>query len=251
MYLLYADESGDLTDPDTKVFVVAAIAVHEDAVRPLAAEINGTMNKFLGKKVAEHLELHGSPMRAGAGGWDRHRIPQKKVHGLYHALLKKLDAWEHTQAQTGIKTGIECFAVAMDRNHSQSPTETTYGELLHGFDTVLRAKRKEGFPNNGVLIADESKYERTLQAWVEVARATESRPTQDPRRLYALAESPFFVDSRVTRLIQLADLLGHALYRGYNANDWPWAESALPAVSRPGRLRHFTDDVSCSCPACT
>jgi hypothetical protein len=249
VYLLYADESGDLTDPDTKVFVVAAVAIHEDAVRPLAAEINGTMNKFLGKKVAEGLELHGSPMRSGAGEW--RGIPRKKAHGLYHDILEKLDTWEHKQAKTGIKTGIECFAVAMDRDHSQSPTETTYGELLYAFDQVLRSKRKEGFPNNGVLIADESKYERTLQAWVELARAVESRPKQDPRRLYALAETPFFVNSKLTRLIQLADLLGHALYRGYNANDWPWAHSALPAVSRPDRLRHFTDDKDCTCPACS
>jgi hypothetical protein len=249
MYLLYADESGDLTDPGAKVFVVAAVAVHEDAVRPLAAEINRTMNKFLGQKVAEGLELHGSPMRAGAGGW--RGISRKKRHGLYHDLLRKLDTWEHKQAKTGIKTGIECFAVAMDRNHSQSPTETTYGELLYAFDQVLRSKRKEGFPNNGVLIADESKYERTLQAWVEVARAVEGRPKQDPRRLYALAEIPFFVNSERTRLIQLADLLGHALYRGYNANDWPWAQSALPAVSGRERLRHFTGDKDCTCPACS
>jgi hypothetical protein len=244
LYLLYADESGDLTDPATNVFVVGAIAVHEDAVRPLAGEINGTMNQFLGRKVADKVELHGSPMRAGAGEW--RNIPEKKRHGLYHALLRKLETWEHKDT----RSRIEPFVVIMDRDHSQSPTETTYGELLYAFDRVLRDHRKTGDPHNGVLIADESRYERTLQAWVELARASKSRPSQDYRRLYALAETPFFVNSRLTRLMQLADLVAHAFYRAYNASEWYWAESALPALEEPNRLAHFTGEKACDCPAC-
>lgn len=247
MYLLYADESGDLTDPNTQVLVIAGIAAHEDAIRPLAGAINGTMQRFLGRQTADRVELHGSPMRVGAGEWAS--IPASKRHGLYHDLLRKLGTWGHTDSGSG----IEPFAVVMDRNHSQSPTETTYGELLYVFDGWLREGRRAGNPHNGVLIADRSRYERTLQAWVEVARAFKSRPAQDPRRLYALAEMPFFVDSRLTRLMQLADLLAHALYRGYNAGDWNWANSALPALTdaEPFRLVHFTGDARCACVACS
>jgi hypothetical protein len=50
VYLLYADESGDLTDPSTAVFVIGAVAVHEDAVRPFAGDINETMNRFVGRQ---------------------------------------------------------------------------------------------------------------------------------------------------------------------------------------------------------
>lgn len=243
MYLLYADESGDLANPDTSVFVVGAIAVHEDAVRPLAGEINETMRRFLGARRAQELELHGSPMRVGGKDW--RPVSANKRYSLYEDLMRKLSIWTHESSDSR----IECFAVAMDRDHSQSPTETTYGELLYKFDELLRQGRRGGDPHNGVLIADESRYEKTLQAWVELARARRSRPAQDPRRLYAIAETPFFVDSRLTRLMQYADLLTHAVYRGYSANDWNLAALALPALTG-SRLLHFTSDAACSCPAC-
>jgi Protein of unknown function (DUF3800) len=245
LYLLYADESGDLASPDSDVFVVGGIAVHEDAVRPFAGEINGTINRYIGRQAGMHVEVHGSPMRGGRGEWKR--ISANKRHGLAHALLKLVGEWQHE----GSGSKIQPFAIVIDRDHSQSPTETSYGELLFTFDNFLRDGRRGGDPHNGILIADRSRYERTLQAWVEIARASR-RPTGDPRRLYALAETPFFVDSKSTRLMQIADLVAYSLYRGYNADDWSWANSLTPGLSQEsGRLVHFTSDQKCSCTACT
>jgi hypothetical protein len=246
VYLLYADESGDLGDAKTRAFVVAAIAVHEDAVRPLAGEINGLMRGFVGRELADKLELHGRAMRMGAEGWDQ--VSPAKRMKLYHELLERLGTWEH--AESGTK--IEPFAVVMDRDHSQSPTETTYGELLYAFDEMLRSRRRRGDGHNGVLIADESRYEKTLKAWVEVARAYRNRPAQDTRRLHALAETPFFINSKETRLMQYADLLAHGLFRGYNAGDWALANTAASGLEGddPVRLVHFTPDAQCTCLAC-
>jgi hypothetical protein len=244
MYLLYCDESGDLGDSSVQVFVVGGVAVHEDAIRPLAGAINEKVRAYLGRDLADAVELHGNPMRSGNGEWKG--VPRRKRDALYHALLHLIGEWRHDPS--GSK--IEAFAVVMDRDHSQSPTETTYGELLHVFDEHLRGRRKAGDPHNGVLVGDRSRYERTLQAWVEVARAVKGRPAQDPRRLYALVETPFFVDSRSTRLMQLADLVAHALYRGYNADDWQFAKSVIPALTGPDRLVHFTPNAACTCAAC-
>lgn len=244
MYLLYADESGDLAGPDSNVFVVGGIAVHEDAVRPFAGEINQTINRYIGRHVGVGIEVHGSPMRGGRGEWMR--LSAGKRHGLAHALLKHVVEWQHK----GTGSEIQPFAIVIDRNHSQSPTETSYGELLFMFDNFLRAGRRDGDPHNGILIADRSRYEKTLQAWVEIARA-HTRPKGDPRRLYALAETPFFVDSRSTRLMQIADLVAYSLYRGYNADDWNWANSLMPGLlPEPARLVHFTSDAHCACAAC-
>lgn len=173
MYLLYADESGDLSDPNTNVFVVGAIAVHEEAVRPLAGGINTTISRYLGQKTGKEVELHGSPMRRARGRWKN--VPAAKRHGLYHAMLKKVCSWKHAETTSE----IEPFVVIIDRNHSQSPTETAYGELLYMFDEFLREGRRAGRMHNGVLIADRSRYERTLEAWVEIARSRFRRPRQD------------------------------------------------------------------------
>jgi hypothetical protein len=244
VYLLYCDESGDLGDPSVDAFVVAGIAVHEDAVRPLAGEVQGIMRQYLGRDLAPEIELHGSPMRTGNGAWKN--ITVKKRIGLYYRLLETIGKWSHDA--TGSK--VEAFATVVDRDHSQSPTETTYGELLYVFDQWLRDGRRAGNPHNGVLVADRSRYERTLRAWVEVARAFKGRPAQDPRRLHALVETPFFVDSESTRLMQLADLVAHALYRAYNAGDDRLMREIEPAFADNGRLAHFTSDKSCSCFAC-
>ncbi len=246
MYLLYADESGDLSDPNTNVFVVGAVAVHEEAVRPLAGEINSTINRYLGRAIGMEVELHGAPMRGARGRWKK--IQPSKRRGLYHAMMKKVCSWKHVDSASK----IEPFVVVIDRNHSQSPTETAYGELLFMFDNFLREGRREGRMHNGVLIADRSRYERTLEAWVELARTRFKRPRQDPRRLYALAETPFFVDSQSTRLMQIADLVAHAFYRAYNAGDDAFAASCLPALmdQTPPRIVHFTSDANCQCSAC-
>lgn len=246
VYLLYADESGDLSQAAVGNFVVGGIAVHEDAIRPLAGQINNTINQFIGQRLGKTVEVHGGPMRSGRGEWAA--VPGAKRHALAHALLRLICDWTHEP--TGSK--VEPIAVVMDRDHSQSPTETTYGELLYVFDEFLRAGRRRGDPHNGVLVADRSRYEKTLEAWVEVARLRRARPQDDPRRLHALAEAPFFVDSKITRLMQLADLVAHALYRAYNADDWSWATTVMPSLITPDprRIVHFTGDANCRCPAC-
>jgi hypothetical protein len=101
------------------------------------------------------------------------------------------------------------------------------GELLHLLDIYLRAGRRSGILHHGILVADRSRYQRTIEAWVQLARARARLPRQDPRRRYALAAAPFFTDSKSTRLMQLADLLAYSVYRGHCAGDWNWADEAL------------------------
>jgi hypothetical protein len=245
VYLLYADESGDLSDPRSNVFVVGGVAVHEDAVRPLAGAINERMNRFIGRRFAKEIEIHAAQLRPGSRDWKA--IPEKKRHGLAHSLMRLVCNWQHDSTHTKVQP----FVIVMDRDRSQSPLETSYGELLYLFDDFLRKGRKHGSPHNGVLIADRSKYEKTLHAWVEAARVKRPPGRHKRPRLHALAETPFFVDSKTTRLMQLADLVAHAFYRAYNAADWAWANTLIPAVlPDPVRLIHFTNNEKCACPAC-
>jgi hypothetical protein len=246
VYLLYSDESGNLANPSDTVFVVAGIAVHEDAVRPLAGQVNSTINARIGVYLGKRLEIHGSPMRTGRGDWQR--VDRGRRRALAYELLDLICDWRHPGSETTVRT----FAVITERGYSESPFETAYGELLHLFDSSLRAGRRRGNPHNGILIADRGKYENRLEDWVQLARSRFRRPTQDARRLHALAETPFFVDSKSTRLMQLADLVAHAFYRAYNAEDWDWASRLLPGFDRPllSTLLHFTTAGSCACRPC-
>jgi hypothetical protein len=187
VYLLYADDSGDLNNPATTHFVVAGIAVHDDAIRPLAGAINTTINRYVGKQLGMKVELHANPMRFGAGHWKA--VKAAKRHGLVKALLSQSCEWEHSESGSR----PHAFVVTMDREYSLSPTETAYGELLHLFDAFLRAGRRKGNPHNGMLVADRGRYQRALEAWVEVARARRPLPvrqssdrTRLPRRRFSL-----------------------------------------------------------------
>ncbi|MDQ3378756.1 MAG: DUF3800 domain-containing protein [Actinomycetota bacterium] len=190
MYLLYADDSGDLNDPNVGFFVVAGLAVHEAAIRPLAAEINNTLNEFVSKKLGKRLEIHGNPMRRGGDSWER--VSEAKRQALVKKLLRHCCCeWTHGESESGPHP----FLIVIDRGHSLSPSEAAYGELLHLFDAYLRSGRRKGYLHNGILVADRGRYQRALEAWVQIARARFPFPRQDYRRLYSLAETPFFVDS--------------------------------------------------------
>src|SRR5690242_9368729 len=94
MYLLYTDESGEITNPNDKVLVVAGVAVHEEAVRPLAGEINGMLRRYVGKKLVDAgIELHGSPLRGGRDEW--RPISQGKRLRLAEDVLTSIVTWEH------------------------------------------------------------------------------------------------------------------------------------------------------------
>lgn len=245
MYVLYTDESGKARDPGDDVIVVAGIGVHEDAVHPLAGQANAILKRYVGHEEAARLEIHGSPMRSARGGW--RRIDRSRRTAVADALLALVVNWTHA----GSGTTVVPLGVVVDRARSATPVDVGYAELLHSFDQRLRSQRRGGEGHNCILVADKGRHEARLTAWVGAARAHPHRLSVDRRRLHALVETPFFVDSRSTRLMQLADLVSYSLYRAYNVGDWAWAEQLLPSI-RAGRgsLMHMTARAGCTCEAC-
>lgn len=245
MYVLYTDESGELSNPDDRVLIVAGIAVHEEAVRPLAGEVNRILRQYVGQARASRMEIHGSALRTGRSQWRSVNIAKR--HALAAALLDTVVTWKHEKSSSQVLP----FVVVLDRAPAQAPIETAYGELLFAFDETLRRKRRDGDGHNCVLVADRGKYERAIAAWVELARAWKRTPRQERRRLHALVETPFFVDSRDTRLMQLADLVSFSFFRSYNFGDATWANRVMPAMKpRRGRILHLAAAGDCSCSAC-
>jgi hypothetical protein len=177
-------------------------------------------------------------------------VPVKaaKRHGLAKALLNKSCSWEHAES----KSTPHAFVVVMDRDYSLSPTETAYGELLHLFDDFLRTGRRKGIPHNGVLVPDRGRYQRALEAWVEVARAR--RPATAPDR-----EAPT-CPRRDAVLCRLQVNAARAARRPVGVCLLPWLHGWRLGVGRDcgsdadsgesGRLVHFTVDRACACPAC-
>jgi hypothetical protein len=68
------------------------------------------------------------------------------------------------------------------------------------------------------------------------------------------AEVPLFVDSRASRLVQLADLVAFATWRRYEYSDGRFFDPIIPKFDSDGGilhgLAHRRGRAECYCPAC-
>lgn len=240
MYLLYIDESGD-ADASGDHFVVGGIAVHESRVRSLNRSLTTVVNRHL----TVNLELHAQWIRAGKGPWGA--IPRSVKQGLLADVPAALTTFTNT-------AGAALFAVARAPGAvpAADPLERTYEELLLRFTQMLvRLNRESGRDDHGIVIADEAKYESTLQPLVQRWRTSGTRFA----KLGRLVEVPLFIDSRATRLTQAADFVAHGVYRYYQAGDDSLFTPLLNGFDGVDGIRHglmhlVRDYRRCPCAAC-
>lgn len=240
MFLLYLDESGS-PDDNTQPFVVGGLAIHASEVDDMRREVEAIVAKHLDAHL-HGLELHATEVLGGRGGW---RGVPRHVRDAVAADLVALVGQRQPRRRL--------FAVAREPgavSHAD-PLERVFEELLLRFSTFLR---KAGGGELGLVIADEAKYEKTLQPLAQAWRETGTRFG----RLTNIAEVPLFVDSKATRLIQLADLVAHAVFRHYRpAADDSLLKQLLPAfdTGADGKLHgltHLTQKTKeCACYACS
>ena len=69
-----------------------------------------------------------------------------------------------------------------------------------------------------------------------------------------IVETPFFVDSCLTGLIQMADLCAFACRRFFDNNEEDLFNRLFPRINREGEkivgLRHYVKDKYCTCRIC-
>lgn len=95
------------------------------------------------------------------------------------------------------------------------PVEFAFEQLASRFDQYLTRLHKSGDTQRGVILFDESTYETTLQSL-----ATDFRTIGHKWGvLRNLSEVPLFLDSRASRLIQLADIIAYAIFRYFESGD--------------------------------
>ncbi len=71
MHLLYVDESGHTADPLHQYFVLAGVSLYERQTWWIAKELDQIAERFDPANPGD-VELHGSPMLQGRGGWKMH-----------------------------------------------------------------------------------------------------------------------------------------------------------------------------------
>lgn len=206
MHLLYVDESGHLLDNSQKHFILAGISVHEKKTHWLEKELNEIASSF--DPDYDEVELHGSPMLSGKGIWRRFK-KEDRIEAIKNAL---------TTVKNHYGKNVRLFAAVIDKSKIESGdiSELAFEQIATRFDHFLkRIHNRYEDDQRGIMIFDESSTEKTIQSLSK--RFKHDGHTWG--KLKKFAEVPLFMDSKSSRLIQLADLIAYSVYRKYEKDD--------------------------------
>lgn len=204
MYLLYTDDSGSISDPNQPFFILAGIAVFERQVHWVEQELNKIASRF---NANNHfaIEFHGSPMRSGKECW-RGISPQDRLQAAKDVL-----------AVCASNATIKIFASVIDKRKSNGfhIIERSFEQLSSRFDMFLTRKHRKSNTQRGLMILDKSTSEIQIQSLAREFKYSGHRWGT----LNNFADVPLFVDSKATRLIQLADMVCFAIKRHFADGD--------------------------------
>jgi len=227
MHLFYVDESGSVADTSQQHFVLAGVSVFERTAHWIEQDLNVIATRF-NERSPHSIELHGSPMRSGREGWKSHSLPDR-IEAIKESL--RLGVVKHN------KKGVRLFGVVIRKAsiEGQDPVSFAFEQITSRFDMFLtRLYTKYNDPQRGIMVFDKSSTEQRIQTLAREFKY--SGHTWGFTRNYA--EVPLFLDSRASRLIQLADLVSYAIFRQYEHNDDQFFDIIKDCFDTEGGVRH-------------
>jgi len=112
--------------------------------------------------------------------------------------------------------------------------EFAFEQLINRFDRMLGRLHQAGDTQRGLIVLDKTSYETSLQGLSLTFKTSGHRWG----RVRNMAETPLFVDSRATRLIQAADLIAYALRRYYNRGEARYFDIIKDRIDAEGGVVH-------------
>lgn len=205
MYLLYADESGSTRDINQQYFVLAGFCVFERQGYWIAKELDNIAARF-NPADPSTVELHGNPMVGGKGVW-RHFPKDDRAKAIEDALQIFLASHPSNRLFASV---IRKAVVS-----PEDPVEVAFEQLSSRFDYYLKRLHRTGDTHRGIIIFDKSTYETTIQSL-----ATDFRTVGHRWGIIRnFSEVPLFLDSKASRMIQLADIIAYAIFRHFERGD--------------------------------
>ncbi len=224
MYLLYLDESGTPKDASQRYFVLAGLCLFERQGWWISNELDKIASRFNLDDPAE-VELHGSPMWSGRGIWRLFSKIERE-----QAILDALHVFMNSHPSNRL------FASVVNKV-SVSPrdaVEVAFEQVGSRFDQYLTRLHKNHDTQRGVTIFDKSSYETPLQTLAKDFRTIGH--TWGTIRNFA--EVPLFLDSKASRLIQLADLVAWSIFNYYEKGEDRFWNVIKDSFDTDGKIVH-------------
>ncbi len=286
MYILYVDESGveELNVPPPH-FILLGLMIPAVEWKSLDAAIEAVKSRF----ELSGIEIHTAWMArryseqekvAGFAALDRKsrtRTFQLEVQRRSGVLgvrgnTKKIKAYRRETRETGryahltrverwtcLKElaaelakwpGITLFADAISKPDYIAGTRTPYEMAFEQVLTRYQAHLAR-VAGTGIVVHDNNTT--VAPRLHQLARKFHEQGTFY-RQIPNIVETPLFVDSGLTAMIQMADLCSFALRRALERNDfelWGLLQSCVDEYhGKKVGVRHFTGPRNCSCPTC-
>lgn len=233
LHLLYLDESGHSHDPSTNFFVLAGFAIFERQTHWLDSQINPVAERFNAADPAS-IEFHGSPMFSGKKAWEG-VPPVNRVQ----AVVDILALLQNSRLQ------LRVFASVIEKSKvpRNKIVEKSFEVVAQQFDQYLanmwHGRRKD--PQRGLVICDKTSYEQDLQ---DLSTLFKNKGHSEGK-LRNFAEVPLFLDSKASRLIQMADLIAYWIFRYHQSKDDRGFKMIEPAIyHRNGQRVGLVSDVT-------
>ncbi|MFO8015344.1 MAG: DUF3800 domain-containing protein [Phycisphaerae bacterium] len=243
MYLLYLDDSGSAPNPTESHLVLGGLSVFERQVHWISQELDQIAERIYPENPRA-VEFHASEIYSGREAPWKGLNKTDRRQAIKDVLGVLANAHESTSA----------FACAVHKASfaGRDPMEMAFEELCNRFDLQLkRFYMVNQDRQRGLIILDKSSYETSLQRLAQQFRTDGTRW----RPLRNVVDVPLFVDSKASRLVQLADHVAHAVFRRYEAGDTSYLDIILKTFdSEDGRIHGLvhlqSNDPNCPCPAC-
>jgi len=206
MHLLYLDDSGSVSNPQEDYVVLGGISVFETQAYHLANDLD-KLAQSIDPSNPSKIEFHASEIYSRrTPPWNK--FSQDEARGIIKSILKIL---------ANSSNSTYAFACSVHKSsYSEDGLYLAFEDLCQRFDTYLKKINIEGDNQRGLLILDDSSHETILQ---ELAQNFRKTGTQWGKNVRYLADTPFFVNSKASRIIQLADHIAYAVFRRYNTGD--------------------------------
>jgi hypothetical protein len=213
-----------VNDASQAYFVLAGIAVFERQGHWISEKLEDIATRFNPGEPGT-IELHGSPMLNGVKIWRQYPLPDR-IQAMKDAL--EVVRTSHSSNQL--------FGVAVRKASitGRDPIEFAFEQICNRFDLYLLRLHRQGDTQRGLIVFDKSTKETTIQEL-----ATDFRRTGHSWGLIRnLAEVPVFLDSRASRLVQLADLIAYGMFRHFERNDSQFFDIVRDRFDSEGGITH-------------
>ncbi len=242
MYLLYLDDSGSVRNRDENYFVLGGISVFEAQVFFLTQELD-KLAQDIDPANPERIEFHASEIFSRKiAPWNK--MTKSEAQGVIKSVLR---------IAAGSYSSARVFACAVHKASypGRDPVELSFEDLCSRFDRFLSRLRADGERQRGLLILDKTTYETSLQ---ELAINFRYYGTKWGV-IRNLADTPLFIDSKASRVVQIADHVAYAVFRRYNSGDTQYFDIIASKFDTSDGIIHglahkIADNQNCMCPCC-